>query len=123
MTAADTTPEHAKACAELVEKSGGVYNAGPFTPWRYRAEGAPPPSDARCFPEGSAAPTGAGPRSIPTSRFIFVATQDVGALGWIEKAREGSPVPYDKATGPAAAPSTSASATRTGRARNRHGDG
>jgi quinoprotein glucose dehydrogenase len=30
---------------------------------------------------------------------VFVATQDVGALGWIEKAKDGSPVPYDKSTG------------------------
>ena len=29
VTAADTTPEHAKACAELIEKIGGVHNAGP----------------------------------------------------------------------------------------------
>src|SRR5205814_2420960 len=31
VTAADTTPEHAKACAELVEQHRGVSNAGPFT--------------------------------------------------------------------------------------------
>ena len=61
-----------------------------------------------------AAPTGAAPRSIASSGYVFVVTQDVGALGWMEKAKEGSPVPYDKITpervGPAAAPSTSASA-------------
>ncbi|MGH9593683.1 MAG: PQQ-binding-like beta-propeller repeat protein, partial [Bryobacteraceae bacterium] len=33
VTAADTNEEHAKACAELVQKSGPLYNAGPFTPW------------------------------------------------------------------------------------------
>src|SRR6185503_18562774 len=38
VTAADTTPEHAAACAELVKTLGGVSNAGPFTPWRFRAE-------------------------------------------------------------------------------------
>jgi len=32
VTAEDTTAEHAKACQELVAKSGGFYNAGPFTP-------------------------------------------------------------------------------------------
>jgi hypothetical protein len=40
VAASDTTAEHAAACKELVEKEG-VYNAGPFTPWAYRAEGAP----------------------------------------------------------------------------------
>ncbi len=42
VTAGDTTSEHATACREFVDKIGGVYNAGPFTPFRYRAEGAPP---------------------------------------------------------------------------------
>ena len=38
VTAADTTPEHAKACQELWDKFGGLHNAGPvhavsrFTP-------------------------------------------------------------------------------------------
>ena len=36
---------------------------------------------------------------MPTPATLFVVTQDVGALGWIEKAREGSPAPYDKVTG------------------------
>ena len=44
VTAADTTADHASACAELIESIGGVYNAGPFTPWLYSAEGAPPRS-------------------------------------------------------------------------------
>ena len=33
VTAEDTTPEHAAACKALVEKSGGFYNTGPFTPF------------------------------------------------------------------------------------------
>ena len=98
VTAADTTAEHAKACAELVEKSGGVSNAGPFTPWRYRAEGAPPASTL-LFPGGLGGPNWGGTASDPGSGYVFVASQDVGALGWIEKAQEGSPVPYDKSTG------------------------
>ena len=121
VTAADTTPEHAKACEELVEKNGGVYNAGPFTPWRYRAEGAAPA-------EHAGVPGRARRRELGRHRvrcqigYVFVVTQDVGALGWIEKAKDGSPVPYDKSTGaPAAAPSMSASPMRTGRARNLHG--
>ena len=49
VTASDTTAEHAKACAELVEKSGGVHNAGPFTPWKYRRE--PQRRSLSAFPE------------------------------------------------------------------------
>jgi len=40
VTAEDTTAEHVQACRELVEKNGGANNAGPFTTWAFRAEGA-----------------------------------------------------------------------------------
>ena len=95
VTAADTTAEHAKACAELIEKSGGVFNAGPFTPWRYRREGAQP-TVTLTFPGGLGGANWGGTAFDPTSRHLFVATQDIGALGWIEKSRAGSPFPYDK---------------------------
>jgi glucose dehydrogenase len=98
VTAADTTPEHAKACEELVAKNGGVYNAGPFTPWRYRAEGTSPASTL-VFPGGLGGANWGGTAFDPNSRYVFVVTQDVGALGWIEKSKDGSPVPYDKTTG------------------------
>ena len=41
VTADDTTPEHAKACQELWDKNG-LFNEGPFTPWAFHEEGAPP---------------------------------------------------------------------------------
>jgi quinoprotein glucose dehydrogenase len=97
VTASDTTPEHAKACAELIEKIGGVYNAGPFTPWRYRAAGAPSLTTL-VFPGGLGGANWGGTAFDPSSRFIFVATQDVGALGSMEHAKEGSAVPYEKTT-------------------------
>jgi quinoprotein glucose dehydrogenase len=52
------------------------------------------------FPGGLGGANWGGTAFDPASRYIFVATQDVGALGWIEKAREGSPVPYDKTSLP-----------------------
>jgi glucose dehydrogenase len=97
VTASDTTAEHAQACAGLVEKVGGVYNAGPFTPWRYRAEGAPSATTLG-FPGGLGGANWGGTAFDPASRFVFVATQDVGALGSIEKTKEGSAVPYEKTT-------------------------
>jgi glucose dehydrogenase len=98
VTAADTTLEHARACAELVEKNGGVANVGPFTPWRYRAEGATPASTL-VFPGGLGGANWGGTAFDASSRYLFVVTQDVGALGWMEKSRDGSAAPYDKATG------------------------
>lgn len=98
VTAADTTPEHATACAELVKAIGGVSNAGPFTPWRYRAAGAPAMSTL-VFPGGVGGANWGGTAFDPNTRFILVTTQDVGALGWVEPSRAGSPLPYDKATG------------------------
>jgi quinoprotein glucose dehydrogenase len=97
VTAEDTSPEHAKACAELVEKIGGVYNAGPFTPWRFRADGARP-SPSLVFPGGLGGANWGGIASDPKTGYVFVVTQDVGALGWVEKAKEGSPLPYQKTT-------------------------
>jgi glucose dehydrogenase len=93
VTAADTTAEHAAACRELVEKNG-IYNAGPFTPWAYRTAGAAPKT-ALVFPGGLGGANWGGTAFDPRSGYVLVATQDVGALGWMET-KEGSVVPYDK---------------------------
>jgi quinoprotein glucose dehydrogenase len=97
VTAADTTTEHAAACAELVQKIGGVRNAGPFTPWLYRGEGTTPPSTL-VFPGGLGGANWGGTAFDPNLGYVFVVTQDVGALGWIEKAKSDAPVPYEKTT-------------------------
>ena len=97
VTALDTTAEHAKACADLVASLGAVSNAGPFTPWRYRAAGAPP-STTLLFPGGLGGANWGGTAFNPTTRYVFVVTQDVGALGSIEQARDGSPASYEKTT-------------------------
>ncbi len=97
VTAADTTAEHAAACAELVQKAGGVFNAGPFTPWRYRQAGVASPS-ALVFPGGLGGANWGGTAFDPNSGFVFIATQDVGALGSVERAKEGAALPYEKTT-------------------------
>ena len=43
-------------------------------------------------------PGGLGGANWGGTAFVYVATQDVGALGSMEKARDGSPVPYEKTT-------------------------
>ena len=97
VTAADTNAEHAKACADLIETIGGLYNAGPFTPWRYKAPGGTPGVTVG-FPGALGGANWGGIAFDPNSRFVVVVSQDVGALGTVEQARAGSPVPYDKAT-------------------------
>jgi glucose dehydrogenase len=97
VTAADTTAEHAQACADLVAANGGLFNAGPFTPWAYRAEGAPPKVTVN-FPGGLGGANWGGTAFDRRAGYVLVVSQDVGALGWMEKAKEGSPVPYDKST-------------------------
>jgi quinoprotein glucose dehydrogenase len=97
VTAADTTPEHEQACLALVKTSGGVHNAGPFTPWLFRPEGSAPRTTL-VFPGGLGGANWGGTAYDRGAGLVFVATQDVGALGWIEKAKAGSLVPYEKAT-------------------------
>jgi quinoprotein glucose dehydrogenase len=94
-TASETTPEHVKACQDLIEKIGGVVNNGPFTPWVYRAEGAPPKSTL-VFPGMLGGPNWGGTASDPRSGFVYVVTQDDGILGWMQKTAPGSPAPYAK---------------------------
>ena len=103
VTAEDTTPEHAKACQELLERSGGVYNAGPFTPWLARPEGAPPKSTL-VFPGGTGGANWGGTASDPKSGYVFVNTMDDGALGWMEKTKAGAALPFDKTSVDGAGP-------------------
>lgn len=97
VTAADTTPEHAAACADLVATIGGVVNHGPFTPWGYRAPGAPSPSTL-VFPGGLGGANWGGVATDPRLGLALVVTQDVGALGSIEERRDGTSVRYEKTT-------------------------
>ena len=95
VTADDTTAEHAQACRDLITRNGGVSNSGPFTTWAFRAEGAPVRSSL-VFPGGLGGANWGGVAWDPNLRYAFVVSQDDGALGWMEKTPEGSPVPYDK---------------------------
>ena len=96
VTADDTSAEHAAACAELVESLGEIYSAGPFTPWVYRPEGSPPRTTLN-FPGGVGGPNWGGVAFDPHSNYLLVATQNVGALGWMAEAGGDAPLPYEKA--------------------------
>ena len=96
VTAADTSEAHAAACAELVESLGEIHSAGPFTPWVYRREGAPPRTTLN-FPGGVGGPNWGGVAFDPASNYLLVVTQNVGALGWMVEAGNDAPLPYEKA--------------------------
>ncbi|MGH9146012.1 MAG: PQQ-binding-like beta-propeller repeat protein [Vicinamibacterales bacterium] len=93
VTAADTNAEHAAFCRNLLERSGGFYNEGPFSPYVYRAPGAKPYSTV-IFPGSVGGANWGGTASDPTLGYVFVNTMDEGSMGWIEKSPDGARTPY-----------------------------
>ncbi|HVZ23270.1 MAG TPA: PQQ-binding-like beta-propeller repeat protein [Vicinamibacterales bacterium] len=102
----DTSADHVAACEALLEKSGGFYNAGPFTPFLFHEDGAPPKSTIQ-FPGGTGGVNWGGPAADPNTGFVYVNAHDTSLVGWIEKKKpggnygrgtEGSKQPYDRAS-------------------------
>lgn len=102
VTADDTTPEHVEACKALIARSGGFYNAGPFTPFLYHETGTPPKS-TMIFPGNGGANWG-GTAADPKTGYVYVQTHDQALVGWVEKKNpkgnygsgNGSPQLYDR---------------------------
>jgi quinoprotein glucose dehydrogenase len=84
VTAEDTTPEHAKACQELYDRLGGLYNAGPYTAWPYHAEGAKT-QPGIIFPGFGGGVNWGGTATDPKSGYVFFATKDSPVVGWLQK--------------------------------------
>jgi quinoprotein glucose dehydrogenase len=84
VTAADTTAEHAAFCRALRERSGGVQNSGPFTPYRHRADGAPVRSTI-VFPGSLGGASFGGVAADPHQGLVFVNTSSEGGIGWLER--------------------------------------
>jgi len=104
VTEADTTPEHAKACRDLFERSGGLYSAGPYTPWLFHAEGSAPRSSI-VFPGATGGVNWGGTATDPRTGFVYAFIQNDGSIGWMQKmpagyvdrlTREPSTTPYDR---------------------------
>lgn len=94
--AEDTTPEHAKACEELVKKSGTLVNEGPFTPWVFKDPNGPLQSSI-IFPGAIGGTDWGGMSADPDLNYIFVNTSDYASIGWIEKmTAPNARVPYDQ---------------------------
>src|SRR6202035_1796415 len=77
--AEDTTPEHAQACVELWDKNL-FYNDGPFTPWLFHEEGAPPRVTNE-FPGATGGASWGGVASDPKTGYVFVQTKDSPLTG------------------------------------------
>ena len=88
VTADDTAPAHAEACRELYERSGGFITAGMYTPWPYRADGAPPRSTIQ-FPGATGGTNWGGTASDPISGYVYTFTHDGASIGWMQTAPEG----------------------------------
>jgi glucose dehydrogenase len=97
VTAAETNAEHAAFCKALVERSGGLHNAGPFTPYLYRAAGAPPRSTV-LFPGSVGGANWGGTAADPDLGYIFVNTMDEASIGWVSQrpGRNGGPPAWNR---------------------------
>jgi len=101
----DTTPGHVAACQDLWDRSGGFYNAGPFTPFRFHEDGTPPQSTIQ-LPGGTGGVNWGGPASDPTTGYVYVNAHDTSLVGWVEVRKAGGnygrgvseDVPYDRAS-------------------------
>jgi glucose dehydrogenase len=102
----DTTPAHAAACRDFMERSGGFYNEGPFTPFLYKAPDAPPRSTIQ-LPGGTGGVNWGGMAVDPESGYLFVNAQHTSLVGWVQDKDPNvtysfeapqSPQPYDRAS-------------------------
>jgi len=102
----DTTPEHAAACRTMMQKAGGYYNAGTFTPFNYHKKGDPPKSTIQ-FPGGTGGVNWGGMAVDPTAGMIYVNAQNTSLVGWVEEKdpnvdysfdARGSKQAYDRAS-------------------------
>jgi len=102
----DTSSQHAAECQALWDKSGGFHNAGPFTPFLFHEDDAPPKSSVQ-FPGAGGGVNWGGPAADPRSGLVFVNAHDSSLVGWIERKKpglnygrntEGSTQPYDRAS-------------------------
>lgn len=99
VTAEDTTPEHAAACRAMWEKAGGFFNTGPFTPFMFKAAGAPPRSTIQ-LPGGTGGVNWGGPAADPTTGIVYVNAQDTSLVGWVEKVEGDKPYSFDATSAP-----------------------
>ncbi len=108
----DTSAQHVAACEALLERSGGFYNAGPFTPFSFHEEGEPPKSAIQ-FPGGTGGVNWGGAAADPGTGLVFANAHDTSLVGWLERKKPGknygrgtqdATTPYDRASVDGAGP-------------------
>src|SRR5215831_3935941 len=99
VTAADTTAEHASACQALWDRSGGFGNDGPFTPFTFHEDGAPPKSTIS-FPGGTGGINWGGTATDPRTGYIYMNSHDTSLVGWVEKKKPGVNYSFDTVGSP-----------------------
>jgi quinoprotein glucose dehydrogenase len=106
VTAEDTSAAHRQACIDFMERSGGFFNAGPFTPFGYKAPGAKPRSTIQ-FPGGTGGVNWGGPAVDPTTGIVYANSAETSLVGWVEDKdpnvtysfeAAGSTQPFDRAS-------------------------
>ncbi len=106
VTSDDTSAAHVAACVDFMERSGGFHNEGPFTPFLYRAPGAPPRSTIQ-FPGGTGGVNWGGTATDPRRGIVYANAQETSLIGWVEDKDPdvtysfeavGSTQPYDRAS-------------------------
>jgi quinoprotein glucose dehydrogenase len=123
VTAEDTSAAHAAACRAFMERSGGFYNAGPFTPFLYKAPGDPPKSTIQ-FPGGTGGVNWGGPAVDPNTGIVYANAQETSLVGWVQDKDPdetysfeavGSKQPFDRASVDGVGPFFSFAAPLSGR--------
>ncbi len=108
----DTSPQHAAACEELWQRSGGLHNEGPYTPFLFHEEGAPPRSSIQLPGMGGGVNWG-GLAADPRRGVVYAHSHDTTLIGWVEAKRpgenygrgtQGSTIPYDRGSVDGAGP-------------------
>jgi glucose dehydrogenase len=106
VTAEDTSAAHRQACIDFMARSGGFYNAGPFTPFMYKAPDDPPKSTIQ-FPGGTGGVNWGGTTTDPRTGIVYANAQETSLVGWVQDKDPdvtysfeavGSRQPYDRAS-------------------------
>jgi quinoprotein glucose dehydrogenase len=114
----DTSAQHAAACEALWDRSGGFYNAGPFTPFSFHRDGDPPKSTIQ-LPGGTGGVNWGGAAADPSKGIVYVNAHDTSLVGWLEvkkpgknygRGTQGATTPYDRGSVDGAGPYFSFSA-------------
>ncbi len=104
VTPRDTSEIHVAACRELMERSGGFYNAGPFTSFLYKAPDGSPRSTVQ-LPGGTGGVNWGGIAVDRNTGYLYVNANHTSLAGWVEdrvpggnygRGTENSPQPYDR---------------------------